>query len=115
MVEQGSDEWKRFASARRPPTRSGSMRQDENRMGASRANYAAQLVAERLTGNVAESYSNAAMEWEMRPKPKPVPSIRSSRASPSKRSTSFPHPSIEMSGASPDSYVGSDGLVEIKC
>jgi hypothetical protein len=29
--------------------------------GASRANYAAQLIAERLTGEVAETYSNASM------------------------------------------------------
>ena len=29
----------------------------------SRANYAAQLVAERLTGATQESYTNAAMQW----------------------------------------------------
>jgi predicted phage-related endonuclease len=27
----------------------------------------------------------------------------------------IPHPTIEMSGASPDGLVGHDGLVEIKC
>ena len=27
----------------------------------------------------------------------------------------MPHPSIAMSGASPDGLVGSDGLVEFKC
>jgi len=30
---------------------------------ASRVNYAAQLVAERLTGTVEKSFTNAAMEW----------------------------------------------------
>ena len=29
----------------------------------SRANYMAQLVVERMTNQVAESYTNAAMEW----------------------------------------------------
>ena len=35
----------------------------ETGYGAGRANYMAELVAERLTSQTAESYSNAAMQW----------------------------------------------------
>lgn len=83
--------------------------------GASRANYAAELIAERLTGVVAESYTNAAMQ-------------RGQETEPDARATYefmndievieigfAPHPTIQMAGASPDGLVGADGLVEIKC
>lgn len=83
--------------------------------GASRANYMAQLIAERLTGQVAQSFTNAAMQWGTEKEPD------------ARRAYSFLadvdvvevgfviHPTISMSGASPDGLVGDDGLVEIKC
>lgn len=81
---------------------------------ASRANYAAQLIAERLTGTVAESYTNAAMQWG-------IDTEAQARAMYAFRygfevvETGFhDHPAIAMSGASPDGFAG-DGLVEIKC
>jgi hypothetical protein len=44
--------------------RGGRHRQDQERLfSTSRANYAAQLVCERLTGAVEPSYTNAAMQW----------------------------------------------------
>ena len=44
----------------------------KTRTGASssRGNYLAQLVAERLTGSTAESFSNAAMKWGTETEPK---------------------------------------------
>ena len=82
---------------------------------ASRSNYMAQLVAERLTGTVAESYSNAAMQWgsEHEDEAARVYAFESGVAvSP----IAFVlHPTIDMAGASPDRLVGTDGLIEIKC
>lgn len=82
---------------------------------ASRANYLAQLVAERLTGQVAESSTNGAMEWGTAQEP-------FARAAYELRSEVMvdqvgfiDHPRIAMSGASPDGLIGTDGLVEIKC
>ena len=37
--------------------------------GTSRANYMAQLIAERLTGEAQESYTNAAMQWGIEKEP----------------------------------------------
>lgn len=82
--------------------------------GASRANYAAQLVAERLTKTPAEMFSNAAMKWgtEMEPEARAAYEFYSSN---SVREVGFiVHPAISASGASPDGQVG-EGLVEIKC
>ncbi len=83
--------------------------------GASRANYMAELVAERLTGEVAASFTNAAMQWGVDQEP-------NARAAYEFRSDAdvamvgfVQHLHIPMSGASPDGLVGDDGLVEIKC
>jgi putative phage-type endonuclease len=83
--------------------------------GASRANYMAELVLERLTGATTDSYVNAAMQWG-------IDHEDDARAGYEFRSNAtvelvgfVPHPTIPMSGASPDGLVGTDGLVEIKC
>lgn len=83
--------------------------------GASRANYMAELIAERLTGEVAPSFTNAAMQWgtEMEPLARDAYEFRTDATV---ETVGFvAHPSILMSGASPDGLVGSDGLIEIKC
>lgn len=83
--------------------------------GASRANYAAQLVAERLTGQAQESYSNAAMKWGTETEPE-ARSAYAFHSDVTVTETGFvPHPRIAMSGASPDGLVADNGLVEIKC
>lgn len=83
--------------------------------GASRANYAAQLIAERLTGEVAESYSNAAMQWGTDQEPEARLAYEFSTDTEVEQVAFIAHPSIEMSGASPDGLIGNDGMVEIKC
>jgi len=82
---------------------------------ASRDNYAAQLIAERLTGVVADTFTNAAMQWgtETEPQAKAAYTLFTGRVI---QDVGFvPHPSIPMSGASPDGLVEDNGLVEIKC
>lgn len=81
----------------------------------SRANYAAQLVAERLTGNVAESYSNAAMQWGTDQEPNAKAAYEWLSDVEVVEVGFIQHPDLEMAGASPDGLVGDDGLVEIKC
>jgi len=83
--------------------------------GASRANYRAALVSERLTGVSAEGFTNAAMQWgtDMEPTARAAYEFMTGQ-------TVDPvgfvvHPSIAMSGASPDGLVGDAGQVEIKC
>lgn len=83
--------------------------------GADRANYHAQLVAERLTGVPADSFTNAAMQWGVDTEEQ-ARAMYSLEVGESVIETGFhPHPSILFSGASPDGLVGEMGLVEIKC
>lgn len=83
--------------------------------GASRANYAAQLIAERLTGTVAESYSNAAMAWGTEQEPEARLAYEFRTDAEVEQVAFVLHPTIGMSGASPDGLIGTDGLLEIKC
>lgn len=82
--------------------------------GASRANYMAELIAERLTGVQASRYVNAEMLWG-------IETEAQARAayefyySPVTVTGFVDHPTIPMTGASPDGLVGDDGLVEFKC
>lgn len=83
--------------------------------GASRANYMAQLIAERLTGVAAEGYQNAAMAWGSATEAE-ARDAYSFRMDADVQEVGFiEHPTIAMAGASPDGLVGGDGLLELKC
>lgn len=82
---------------------------------ASRANYAAQLVCERLTGEATESFTSAAMQWGVEQEPF-ARDLYAFRNNVDVDEVAFVnHPKIDMAGASPDGLVGADGLVEFKC
>ena len=82
---------------------------------ASRDNYMAQLICERLTGQQGESFTNAAMTHGVETEPL-ARSAFEAHADVMVEEVGFvPHPSIEMSGASPDGLVGLFGMLEIKC
>ena len=79
----------------------------------SRANYAAELVVERLTGKPTEGFANAAMQWGIDNEPRAAYEDQTGEIV---EEVGFVrHPVIEMSGASPDGRIGVEGLVEIKC
>jgi putative phage-type endonuclease len=82
--------------------------------GADRDNYKAQLVVERLTGQPAKTYSNAAMEWGVQTEAEARAAYEARMGVLVTEVGFMPHPTIEMCGASPDGVVG-EGLVEIKC
>jgi putative phage-type endonuclease len=83
--------------------------------GADRANYAAQLIAERLTGFPAENFTNAAMVWGIETEAQARAMYELHTGHTVDETGFHPHPSIAMSGASPDGLIGNLGLVEIKC
>jgi putative phage-type endonuclease len=83
--------------------------------GASRSNYAAQLVVERLTGSVADSYSNAAMQWGTDTEPRARLVYAMMTDAEVSQCGLIQHPTIALSCASPDGLIGDDGLIEIKC
>jgi hypothetical protein len=82
---------------------------------ASRENYLAQLVCERMTQKPAESYSNAAMQWGTDQEPFARAAYEANKDVLVEEVGFVVHPTIEGAGASPDGLVGVFGLVEIKC
>lgn len=87
----------------------------DGRPGADRTNYHAQLVTERLTGAPADTFSNSAMQWGTETEPQARAMYRFEKGEDAVETGFHPHPTIPMSGASPDGLVGYAGLVEIKC
>lgn len=83
--------------------------------GASRANYQAELVAQRLTGEVVEGFTNAAMQWGNEHEADARAAYAFFTDADVTEIAFVQHPVIEASGASPDGLVGDVGLVEIKC
>ena len=81
---------------------------------ASRDNYMADLIVERLTGQKASTFSNAAMEYGTLMEPNARAAYSAYTGELVEEVGFIDHPTIAMSGASPDGVVG-DGLVEIKC
>lgn len=82
---------------------------------ASRANYMAQLIVERMTGKPTESYSNSAMQWGTDTEPLARAAYEMATGSMVDEVGFVEHESLSMCGASPDGLVGEKGLIEIKC
>jgi putative phage-type endonuclease len=83
--------------------------------GASRANYRSQLICERLTGCVTPSFTNAAMIHGTETEPEARRAYEFFIDRDVQQVGFIPHPAIENAGASPDGFVGDDGLLELKC
>ncbi|HYD33095.1 MAG TPA: YqaJ viral recombinase family protein, partial [Methylophilaceae bacterium] len=81
---------------------------------ASRANYRAQIVAERLSGQPQESYTNDAMRWGIDTEPLARSAYEAHTGDFVEQIGLVLHPEIEWAGASPDGLAGG-GLLEIKC
>src|SRR5690606_8292649 len=63
-IIQGSAEWHAIRCGKVTASRVADVvAKTKSGWGASRANYAAELIAERLTGEAAERFTNAAMQW----------------------------------------------------
>lgn len=115
-IVQGSLEW--FAERRGKVTASriaDMVARTKSGWGASRANYAAQLVAERLMGESAPGFTNESMRWGTETEPQARAAYEFFRDASVTEVGFATHPAISMAGASPDGLVGDEGLVEIKC
>ena len=113
---QGSPEWFAARAGRVTASRiSDLMAKTKTGWGASRANYLAELVAERLTGTVAEGFTNAAMKWGTETEPQARAAYQFFADAEVAEVGFVVHPVIDFSGCSPDGLVAVDGMVEIKC
>lgn len=116
MIAQGTPEWHQQRLGKVTASRLADViAKTKTGYGASRANYMAELLVERLTGVPAEGYTNAAMQWGLDTEPAAKIAYSFMRDCEIAPAGFVNHPTIAMSGASPDGFVGDDGLVEIKC
>lgn len=118
MIEQGSAAWYEQRRGKVTASRIADIiATTKSGPSASRKNYLAQLVAERLTGNVEESYTNGAMQWgkDKEPEARAAYAFLYADGVSVGEAEFTEHPSIDMAGASPDGIVGWEGQLEIKC
>lgn len=115
-VEQGSDAWKLARLGKIGASRvADATARTKTGWGASRANLAADLVAERLTGNLTEGFTNDAMLWGIEKEHEARSFYEFVHGTKIQQIGLALHPTIEMSVASPDGLIGEHGLIEIKC
>jgi len=114
-MEQRTDDW--FAARLGKVTASrvaDVIAKTKSGYGAGRANYMADLVVERLTGQKASSFTNAAMEWGTEQEPNAKAAYAAKTGILVEDVGFIDHPTVAMSGASPDGFA-EDGLIEVKC
>jgi putative phage-type endonuclease len=80
-----------------------------------RKKYLYQIIAERLSNQPQESYTNSSIQWGTETEPLARLSYESETCNFVTEVGFIKHPTIEWTGASPDGLVGDDGLIEIKC
>lgn len=116
ILIQGSPEWHAARIGKVTASRVADViAKTKTGWGASRKNYAAELVAERLTGRAAESYTNAAMQWGLDTEPQARVAYEFLMDATVVQIGLIDHPVIPMTAASPDGLIGEDGMLEIKC
>jgi putative phage-type endonuclease len=115
-MQQRTTEWRQARLAKVSASRVADViAKTKTGYGASRANLMADLIVERLTGQPASTFSNAAMEWGTEQEPH-ARAAYSARTGELVEEVGFiQHPRLEHAGASPDGLVNDEGLVEFKC
>ncbi len=113
---QGTAEWHQARLGRVTASRVADVvRRTKTGFSTSRANYMAELIAERLTGVPAESYKSAAMQWGTDNEANARANYEFIHDCEVVPVGFIEHPTIQMAGASPDGLVGDPGLAEFKC
>lgn len=113
-IAQGSPEWFAARCGRATASRfKDIIAKTKSGPSASRKNYIAQLVCERLTGKVEDSYTNAAMAWGT--EQEPFARMALEQRGIVVQEVGFIQHWELMAGASPDGLIDSTGMVEIKC
>lgn len=115
MIEQGTEDWHARRLGKVTASRVADvLAKTKTGYSTSRANYAAQIICERLTGQRGESFQNEAMRFGTENEPFARAAYEFRTDNTVELIDFVDHPRIAMSGASPDGLIGSDGLIEIK-
>jgi putative phage-type endonuclease len=114
-MEQRTDEWYQARLGKATASKFGDiMTLIKTGESAARKNYRSQLVAERLTGQPSDNYTSSAMQHGI--DNEELARLEYSLMTGNDVQEAFfeTHETLQA-GASPDGYVDTDGLVEIKC
>lgn len=115
-MEQGSDEWFAARVGKVTASRVGDIiARTKSGYAASRANYLAELLCERLTGQRGPTFQSPAMAWGTANEPVARQRFVEKFGMPVEEVGFVPHATIANSGASPDGLIQHDALIEIKC
>ena len=116
MIIQGTPEWHEARLGKVTASRIADlMAKTKSGVAASRGNYEAQLIAERMTGTFEEGFKSAAMERGNEVEAEARAFYEFLHNVTVEEVGFVDHPTIAMSGASPDGLVGEEGLFECKC
>jgi putative phage-type endonuclease len=116
MIVQGSSEWLAERLGKVTASRiCDLMARTKSGYSASRANYMAELVCERLTRNPTPFFVNDAMRHGTDQEPFARQAYERAFGVDVLETGFVPHPELDMAGASPDGLIGLDGLLEVKC
>lgn len=116
MIEQRTPEWYAQRCGKATASKVADIvAKTKSGYSAMRANYMAQLIVERLTGTVADSYQSDAMKHGTDTESEALDAYCFYQGVTIELTGFIEHPAIDMAGASPDGKVGDVGLVEIKC
>jgi putative phage-type endonuclease len=122
MIEQRTEEWFQQRLGKVTASRiSDVIAKTKTGVSTSRQNYLVQLVSERLTGKKGDSFVNQAMLDGIERESAARELYMQTRGVSVTEVGFFDHPTIVMSGASPDGAVNAEedgkyaGLIEIKC
>lgn len=83
--------------------------------GADRYNLLKDLLAERLEGSAVDHYVSDAMKNGILYEPEAAMAYEAATGNIAEPGGLIDHPEIEFFAATPDRFIGRDGLVEIKC
>ena len=116
MIAQRSAEWYAQRLGKATASRIADVvAKTKTGVSAMRINYAAELIAERLTGTPTNGFVSGPMQWGIDHEAQ-ARALYADRCGLLVSEAEFrDHPEIMWSGASPDGYVDEDGLVEVKC
>ena len=115
-ILQGTPEWHQLRLGKVTASRVADiLAKTKTGVSASRQNYLIELALQRVTGQIEESYTNAAMAWGTENEPKARMAYEVFSDVLVEQVPFVDHPTIKGFGASPDGLVNANGLCEIKC
>ena len=115
-MQQGTQEWLQARCGRFTASRMADLTaKTKSGPSASRKNYLAELLIERMTDTPTDTFTSAAMQWGTDNEPEARRLYELAHFVTVDEVGFIRHPVYDYAGASPDGLIGSDGAIEIKC